>query len=189
MRRESVRWNDVQLTGWMEADPFDAAQVPLMQSRMREYLDENGPPLFFDSDAGWIVHMHVIVHHPRVDWQGVRDALQRQWPAEHAVDVQPCSQAKYDGQSMDVALFTTTNYALKSTIGRMLYGEQGGAIDTHPASWMADLHTVIYSTSSGFRPWRVVMDKVGSRTRSHDEDSEEYSDLEKYRWNRFGNYC
>lgn len=168
MRRETrsdkgSRWDDVQLVGWLEADPYESAQIPLMQPRMQEYLEGTGPLLFGD-EVGWIVHVHLIIHHPRIDWQQVRDALQRQWPMKHAVDVQPCDQPKYHGQTTHIALHGMTKYALKTTVGRMLFGEHDKAIDVYPASWMADLHTVLFSYGSGYKSWRVRMDAAGSRS-------------------------
>ncbi len=168
MRRETrsdkgSRWDDVQLVGWLEADPYEAAQVELMQPRMQEYLEANGQ-LLFGEEVGWIVHVHLIVHHPRIDWQQVRDALKRQWPDDYAVDVQPFDQPKYDGQTTDIALYAITMYALKSTVGRKLYGERDEAVDVYPSSWMADLHTVLFAYESGFRSWRVRMDAAGSRS-------------------------
>lgn len=180
MRRETrnsndvSRWDDVRLVGWLEADPYDAPQVPLMQGRMQDFLEANGP-ILFDKEVGWIVHVHLIIHHPRIDWQQVRDALQRQWPEVHAVDVQPFDQPKYSGQTTDIALFATTKYALKYTVGRMLHGESDRAVDVHPASWMAQLHAVLYAWSTGFRSWRVLMRPAGSRAaRSLDEGDEDH---------------
>ncbi|MBR2269618.1 hypothetical protein [Sphingobium sp.] len=170
MRDADDRWDNVRLVGWLEADPYEAEQVELMQPRMRSYLEAKGP-ILFGNEVGWIVHVHLIVHHPRIDWQQVRDALQRQWPDVHAVDVQPFDQPKYDGQTTDIALYAITMYALKSTVGRTLYGEQDKAVDVYPSSWMADLHTVLYSHGSGYKSWRVRMDAAGSRsTDMHDGD-------------------
>lgn len=157
LRSQSKRWNSVNLVGWMEADPYSADQVPLMNGRMRTYLDMEGPLLGWDGNPAWIVHIHMIVHHPQLDWQQVRDGFVQQWPAPHAVDVQPCNQAKYAGQDVDEALSSITAYAHKYTTGRTFWGEEGSKEDVHPAAWMARLHEALHSTSTGFKSWRKVL--------------------------------
>lgn len=151
LKRESARWGDVQVMGWLEADPVTYDMVAILGSEQRELIDGLRPVL--GDRVSWVVHMHAIVHHPRLDWQEVRDGFAQQWTHPRAVDVQSCAQSRFDWQEdAHTALHFMTGYALKYRAGRMI----SGGMDYLPPAWLADYHTALIGFSQNHQSLRFT---------------------------------
>lgn len=153
MRRQSQRWRSFNMVGFLEADPFVAADICLMGSDQQTMIPRLSIPFSPYSGApAWLWHIHAIVHHPRLDWQAVRDAFQRRWNQPFQVEVENF----YTTQPKEKSIDKIVAYSLKYEPGRLL----GNAVDYWPSRWMADYYQWAFDFSHSYKSFRF---SVGAR--------------------------
>lgn len=150
MRRTNPRWDRVAMTGWVEADPIiydDMARLGTQQRAMLAGL--NTPCWRADGGPAWVVHIHGITYHPKIDWQETQAALSAQWQGERRVHVQPFDASK----GVDTNIGGVVRYATKYRAGRWM----GGGFDYWPAAWMAEYYDWADRFSQGWQSMRFRM--------------------------------
>lgn len=85
------RWGGVSLYGWPEVDPIGQADLPILPTRIHEYVGAARPT--WHGEWIWMPHWHLVVDAAGVDWQEVRDVFAERWSLPSQVDVRPFNPA------------------------------------------------------------------------------------------------
>jgi hypothetical protein len=96
--RQRRRWRSIEVAGAVEVDAMAQDDVPLLLSDRAAML----PSLPMVGAAGsviWLPHLHAAVHHPDVDREELRAALEARWEGPHRVDVGEFHTDKLAGEN------------------------------------------------------------------------------------------
>jgi hypothetical protein len=129
------RWGGVSLYGWPEVDPIAQADLPILPSRIRSYVEAARP--CWRGEWAWMPHWHLVADTGGVDWQELRDVFAERWPLPGQVDVRPLDPAK---GTRDQNISRIARYANKFGVGKSwdgVWSEWSPVAIAEMRSWMA----------------------------------------------------
>jgi hypothetical protein len=129
------RWGGLSLFGWPEADPIGQADLPILPTRIRAYVEAARPS--WRGEWVWLPHWHFVVDCADVDWQEVRDVFGERWSLPSQVDLRPFNPAM---GTRDQNISRIARYASKFAVGKSwdgLWSEWMPAAIAEMRSWAA----------------------------------------------------
>lgn len=129
------RWGRVSLFGWPEADPVSLADLPILPSRIRLYIEAARPS--WREEWVWMAHWHFVADTGLVDRQELRDVLGERWPLPSQVDVRPLDPGK---GTKDENVSRISRYANKFCTGKTwdsVWSEWSPTAIANMRTWMA----------------------------------------------------
>jgi hypothetical protein len=163
--KQNPRWASVSARGHFEVDAVLADDAPLFGPQWREMfcdlaavIDGSG------DDVLWVPHVHLVVHHPGLDWQEIRDVFRERWAGFRRVDV---TRFHKEGTATENA-GDVAGYSLKSHAGNRFLGLTA----PWPVEWSAAYWAWIWEHKAALRCLSMSMNPMGVRG-GKDVDSEE----------------
>jgi len=123
-------WLHLSMTAYLDVFPFAYEEVTSLGVKQKEYIASVGLPASDHIRPYWMYHLHALVHHPRLDWQAVRDGLANHFSAPHQVHVEPLYRDELKGDNISSVIAYANKYQPVSLIK--------GCERDWSSEWMAD---------------------------------------------------
>lgn len=149
-RRGSRRWLHWGMTAYLEAYPFHEDEASLLGENQQELIGSMGlPSRDPDGSPFWFYHIHALVHHPKLEWQQVRETFARRYAHPYQIDVQPF----YDWRDRDKSIRAIVCYSNKYQPADLL----GNTVRYWPSSWTANYFYWCHRFSDWHKSLRLVV--------------------------------
>ena len=153
----SSRWRSVSAYGLVEVDAHLRDDAMFLPPKRRAVVQEL--PCIGSGPMTWVPHVHLCVHHPRLDRAELRDALRTQWPGLWGrVDVRPFEVGDASVNAGNIAA-----YAAKM---RMTTTLTDGIEESWPVAWRAAFWSWLCGLRAGLAPLRLRLGPFGTRTKA-----------------------